>query len=260
MTVRHAHHRKFDPDRRRHVVMVLDLGVGQSGALDRRPHHRLGAAIQLARVLEAVEFLHDGGFGGKVHRGVAVGEITGDAEAQELVALQVDEFACIFTAGRAELFFRDLVLAAALLAVFFLDLPFDGQAVAVPARHVVDVIAHQETRTDHEVLQRLVQGVTDVDVTVGIGRAVVQHIQRSLFGLTLGAQGAVQVAPFFEDFRLLLRQAAAHRKIGFRQEDGVAVIAARRSGVVGVGHGLSFSSMRTAPPQGMRMMWQSSVK
>ena len=29
------------------VVVVLDLGVGQRGALHRAPHHRLGAAVEL---------------------------------------------------------------------------------------------------------------------------------------------------------------------------------------------------------------------
>ncbi len=227
--------------------MILDLGVGQGRALDRRPHHRLGAAIQLARVLELVEFRDDGRLGREVHGGVAVGEVAGDAQTQELVALQVDVLAGVFAAGGAELFLRDLVLAAPLGAELLLDLPLDRQAVAIPAGDVVDVIAQQEARTDHEVLQRLVQGVADVDVAIGVGRAVVQHIERRLLGLTHSAQVAVQVAPLGQDFRLLLRQPAPHGEGGLGQEDGVAIVAARcvGSGVVGgVGHGVIFVFVR----------------
>ena len=148
-----------------------------------------------------MEFRDDGRLGREVHGGVAVGEVAGDAQTQELVALQVDVLAGVFAAGGAELFLRHLVLAAALGAELLLDLPLDRQAVAVPARHIVDVIAQQEARADHEVLQRLVQGVADVDVAVGVGRAVVQHIERRLLRLTQGAQLAVQIPPLRQDLR-----------------------------------------------------------
>ncbi len=40
--------RELHPDRRTDVVVILDLGFGQGGPLNRRPHHRLGAAVELA--------------------------------------------------------------------------------------------------------------------------------------------------------------------------------------------------------------------
>src|SRR5690606_443252 len=54
------------------------------------------------------------------------------------------------------------------------DLVLDGQAVAVPARNVDGVHAFELARLDDHVLEDLVDGVPDVDVAVGIGRAVVQ--------------------------------------------------------------------------------------
>ncbi|MNS72395.1 hypothetical protein D3C72_1058060 [compost metagenome] len=243
VAVGRADHRELDPDRGRDVVVILDLGIGQGRALDRRPHDGLGAAIQLARVLELVELGDDGRLGREVHGGVAVVEVAGDAQALELIALHVDPAGGVFTAGLAELRLGHLVLAAALGAELLLDLPLDRQAVAVPAGDVVDVIAQQEARTDHEVLQRLVQGVADVDVAVGVGRAVVQDVERRLLGLTRGAQVAVEVAPGGDDLRLLLRQPAPHGEGRLGQEDGVAIVAAScvGSGVVGgVGHGVIF--------------------
>ncbi len=56
----------------------------------------------------------------------------------------------------------------------YFDLVLDRQAVAVPARHVGRVEAGQRLRADDDVLEDLVDRVADVDVAVGVGRAVVQ--------------------------------------------------------------------------------------
>ena len=239
MVVRRGHDRELHPDGGRDMVVILDLGVGQGRALDRRPHHGLGAAIQLARVLELVEFRDDGRLGGEVHGGVAPVPVAGDAQPLELIPLHVDPAGGVFAARGAELGLGHLVLAAAPGAELLLDFPLDRQAVAVPAGDVVDVMAHQEPAADHEVLQRLVQRVADVDVAVRIGRTVVQHIQRGLLRLTRGAQTGVEVAPGLDDLRLLLRQAAAHGEGRFRQEDGLAVVAAGGGGVGLGGHEVS---------------------
>ncbi len=111
--------------------------------------------------------------------------------------------------------------------------------MAVPAGDVVDVIAEQEAAADDEILQRLVEGVADVDVAVGVGRAVVQDVEGRALGLTLFAQGGIEVAPLLDDRRFLLRQAAAHGEGRLGQEDGFAIVAAG-GGVAGVSHEVSF--------------------
>ena len=63
-----------------------------------------------------------------------------------------------------------------------------------------------------------------MDVAVGVGRAVMQHE----FGAALGAlaQLAVEVdlVPVFQDFRLELGQAGAHREFRLRQEQGFGIV------------------------------------
>jgi hypothetical protein len=61
---------------------------------------------------------------------------------------------------------------------WLLDLVLDRQAVAVPARHVGRVEAGQRLGTDDDVLEDLVHRVADVDVAIGVRRAVVQHEAR----------------------------------------------------------------------------------
>ena len=68
----------------------------------------------------------------------------------------------------------------------------------------------------------LVERMADVDVAIGVGRAVVED---ELLAPGAGlAQLAVEVLllPAGEDRRLLLRQAGLHREVGLRQEDGAS--------------------------------------
>jgi hypothetical protein len=50
----------------------------------------------------------------------------------------------------------------------------DRQAVAIPARHERHIEPRHQLRADDQVLEHLVQQVAEVDVAVGIGRAVVE--------------------------------------------------------------------------------------
>ena len=110
---------------------------------------------------------------------------------------------------------------------------FDRQAVAVPAWHVDRVHALELARLDDHVLQNFVDGVADVDVAVGIGRAVVQHKA----GRT--AAGSAQLFvnalffPFLHPARLALGQVAAHGEGGIGQIQGAAVV-----GSGGFSHGV----------------------
>jgi hypothetical protein len=215
---RHIHLRRND-------VLVFDLGLGQRGLLDRTPHHRLGAAIELAAFGKAQQLAHDGGLGLEVHREIRIVPIAVDAEALELFALGIDPLLRIGAAFGAEFPGRDLVLVELLLAVLLLDLPLDRQAVAVPPGHVWRVLAHQALGADHHVLEDVVERVADVDIAVGIGRAVVED---ELLGASAGlAQLLVEafVLPARQDAGFLLGKAGLHGKIGLREEDSVSVVA-----------------------------------
>ena len=73
----------------------------------------------------------------------------------------------------------------------FFDLPLDGQAVAIPARHIIRVLAHHLLGADHRVLEDLVEPRADMDVAVRIGRPIVED--ELLAALSGFAQQLVQV-------------------------------------------------------------------
>jgi hypothetical protein len=107
--------------------------------------------------------------------------ITENTQPLELGALHADPVFGELAAFVAEGDDGHLILVLAGGAVLFLDFPFDGQAVAVPAGHVVGVLAQHLLRAVDDVLEDLVERVADVQVAVGVGRAVVQHEARPAF-------------------------------------------------------------------------------
>ena len=214
------------------MVFVFDLGLGERRLLDDAPHHRLRAAIEQPARDEFEDFPGDLRFGGIAHRRVGMIPIADDAEPLEFLPLHREPMLGVGAAFLAEgddgLRIREVGLHLALASVeFFLDLPFDRQAVTVPAGHVVGFPARHLMRADDNVLQRLVERGADVDVAVGVRRAVVQHEFRP--ALAALAQRAIEILarPARQNLRLLLRQTAPHGKIGLRQIEGARIVEGR---------------------------------
>ncbi len=181
---RRIHHGETHVDGGRGLVHVFDLGLGQRRTAVAAPVHRLVAAHHVAVGNDAPERADDAGLEGKIHREIGMAPVADHAETNEILALPVHLHARVFTAGLAE--FRRLDLDAG-LADFFLDGMLDRQAVTIPARHVGRVEPAQGPGLDDDVLENLVDRVADVDVAVGIGRAVVQDIFRTVASLLRAA-------------------------------------------------------------------------
>jgi hypothetical protein len=123
---------------------------------------------------------------------------------------------------------RHLVLVLAGGAVLLLDLPFDRQAMAVPAGNVMGVLAHHLLRAVDDVLEDLVQRVADMQMAVRIGRAVMQDKLFESPGLLAQLPLETDLLPSLQQQGFLLRQTGFHRKVGLRQADGILVIDAHR--------------------------------
>ena len=66
------------------MVLILDLGLGKRGLLDRRPHNRLGTTIEAAVHQDAAKLAGDRRLGVIGHGGVRVMPIAKDAQPLEL--------------------------------------------------------------------------------------------------------------------------------------------------------------------------------
>ena len=215
--------REWHPDRVRLVVVILDLGLGQRGLFNRRPHHGLRALIQRAVHQELHEFLGDHAFGVEIHRQIGIVPLAGDAQTFELVALDVDPALGELAAFLTEVDNVHVILVLALLAVLFLDLPFDGQTVAVPAGNIACIVAHHLVRAHDHVLDGLVQRVADMQVAVRIGGAIMQDEGLAVASCLAQAIIDADLFPPGQPFGLALGQASAHRKIGYGEGQRVFI-------------------------------------
>ncbi len=206
------------------MVAVLDLGLGERGLLHDRPHHRLLAAVQLAGQQELAELAIDPGLGLMRHGGVGMVPVPDHAEALELAALDVDPVLGELAALASELGDRHRILVLAGLAIALLDLPFDRQAVAVPAWDVDGVLAqHLLAAVDH-VLQDLVEGGAHVQVAVGVRRPVVEDELRAPRRRVAQPTIDVETLPPLQELGFARRQIGAHRKRRLGQEYCGAIV------------------------------------
>ena len=228
-------HRKLDPDGIAFHVVIFDFGFRQRRTLHHAPHDGLGATVQLAGHGEFHQFPGNGRLGIIGHGGIGIVPVPGDAEPLELPALHVQPVLGKGAAFLAELVDGHLVLVPALCAVLLLDLPFDGQAVAVPARHINGIISQHLHGSGDQILEYLVQGVADVNIAVGVRGTIMQDIFFPPFGQFAQPHEHAHVFPLFQPAGLAFGQSGPHGKVGFWQKQGTGVIACPGVGI-GIGH------------------------
>ena len=210
--------RELHVDRRRGVVLVLDLGLGERRAAVDAPVDRLLAFVDQALLDEPAERARDRRLILEVHRQVRIVPRAEDAEALELLAHRADEALGVRAARAAEVGDRHLALLRAELAI---DLQLDRQPVTVVADDVRRVEPGHRPRFDDELLEDLVERRAHVDVAVGVRRAVVQHELRRAGPARANLPVEVHRGPPGERLGLARRQVRLHREVGARQVDGV---------------------------------------
>ena len=210
--------RELDVDGGGVVVLVLHLGFGQRGAAAGAPVHRLLALVQVPLVGELGQLPGDGGLVLVGHGEVRLVPAAEDAQALELLALDVHMLLRVVAALEAE---GQLVhLPGALLTQVAHHLQLDGQAVAVPARHIHRPAAAHGLVTHHDVLEHLVQDVPVVDVAVGVRGAVMEYKGGPLLARVFDLAVDVLFLPPLEHLGLALGHLAAHGERGLGEVQG----------------------------------------
>jgi hypothetical protein len=211
-------HFESNIDRRRALVFVFDFGFGQCRATVETPVDRLEALVEVAFFKNRAERADFVGLGLEVHRQVGIVPLAENAEADEVLLLTRDLLGGKSAAKRTHLVGRHV------FAVQQFDLMLDRQAVAIPAGNVGGVETGQGLGADDDVLEDLVDRMADVNVAVGVGRAIVQdETWPSLRGR---ADALVELAllPGGDPLWLAAGEIATHRKRRVGQVEGFLVV------------------------------------
>ena len=206
----------------RGFILVFNFGFCQCGLTNHTPVNRLESTHQVALGHDLAQRPHDARFYFRVHGQVGLVPLAHYAQTDEVGFLAFDLLGGVITAGLAEGFVVHLHTG---FADFLLYLVLDRQAVAIPAGHVGCVKAHKAAGFHDHVFQDLVDRMPDVNAAVGVGRAIVQDELFPAFALLAQVAVYVQILPVLEHVRLALGQVTAHGKRGFRQIQGMLVVA-----------------------------------
>ena len=214
-------HGELDEDGGTGVVGILNLGLGQGGLVKGAPVHRLHALVDEALLRHLAEDLDLLGLKLGQQGDIGVLPLPQHAQALELAGHLLDVALGVLPALGAELGGGHLV---PLYLLVLQNGGLDGQAVGVPAGYIGGAPAGHVAVLDDHILEDLVQGGADVDVAVGVGRAVVEDKG----GLALVALHhlvvEVVVIHLLEHLRLPLGQARPHGEVGLGQVDGLVVV------------------------------------
>src|SRR5262245_4610760 len=170
------HHRRRDQrkphiNRGRSVIFVFNFRLGKSGLIRCTPEYRLQSLIDASPLHKFPELSDDRGLISGIHREIRMLPIAQDPEPLKLFTLNREKLLRIFPAesadGRSiERFF--------FVTEFFKDLMFDRQTMAIPPWHKRYLVACHRFRFNDDVLENLVQRVTDMNAAIGVRRPIVQ--------------------------------------------------------------------------------------
>ena len=192
-------------NRRRYFVFVFHFRFRQRRAAVQAELNRFRATVEIARFVDFAEHTHGIRLGFEIHGQVGVVPVAQHAQTDEVFFLAGNLFGGIFSAQFAETRFGHV------FAVQLFHHHFDGQAVAVPTRHIRRVETGLGFAADNDVFEDFVD-------------AVVQDEFRTAFGDFAQFLIAFVLVPAFQPRRLALGEVAAHRKRAFEQVYGFAVI------------------------------------
>ena len=202
------------------VISIFHLSFCQSGLAGGAPVDGLEPLVDIAFFCHRAEYLDLLGFKFRLQGDVGMLPIANAPQAAELFPLTVEEIQGKVPALVPEFWHGHGVALDALL----LNGGLDGHTVGVPARNIRRIVASHILVADDHILEDLIHGGANVNIPVGIGRAIVED-KRSLI-LVPFHHLTVQILAihFFQHPRFPLCQLGTHREVGLGQIDGLVII------------------------------------
>ena len=201
-------------------IRIFNLGFCQSSFAMRAPINRLQAFINIAFLGHFGKSADLRSFKIGIQSDIGMIPIAGHAQTTELFLLRFHIAQCKLFAAVAE---HQLIGIATIQAQSIDRLGFNRQTMGIPAGHVRRVItAHRFIFNDH-ILEHFIQSMAQMNIAVGIRRPVMEDEFWLAGVLFQNAAVNAHFIPLLQNSRFLLRQVAAHFKIGLRQIQSCAV-------------------------------------
>ena len=188
------------------LVLIFHFGFSECGSAIEAPVHGLESAVDESLLKNAAECTDFIGLIAVVHGEVRIVPITQYTQANKIFFLSLYLLGCVGTR------FGQYIGGGQIFSKLLFDLNFDRHTVAIPAGYVLRVKAFQLTCLDDHVLEDFVHRMTDVNIAVGIGRAVMQDKLGSARRGFADALIQFFLLPLRDPLRLALGKITPHRE------------------------------------------------
>ena len=203
------------------ILGILDLRLGQRGAIFGAPVYSLHALVDIALLGHLTKDLHLAGLKLRAQSQVGVVEVALHTQTFELFVHHINVLGGKLAADAAQF---QLGNAGLFVPQGAQCLELDGQTMGIIAGHIGGAVALHVLATDDDILDNLIQSSAHMDAAVGIRRAVMQDEA----GMTLIVADHLLVdmvlLPVFQHFGFLFGQAGPHFEGGRHLMNGVVVI------------------------------------
>mmetsp|Transcript_46626 Transcript_46626/g.97979 ORF Transcript_46626/g.97979 Transcript_46626/m.97979 type:complete len:293 (+) Transcript_46626:2230-3108(+) len=222
--LRRTHHIQRHVNRFTNVSLgIFQLGLRQRRTTRWTPVHRLPPAENVSLFVHFAKHTNLRRLVLRKQRQVGVGKVANDTVSLERGALLLHRLLGECGGPLAE---GDGSQGLTLLRFHRLQhLQLDGEPVTIPSRHVVHLLPFQNLMPIDEILEKLVQRVSDVQVAVGVRRSVVEDEPLGAAGFGIGREFGVEVrrGPVRLQFRFALDGIGTLREVGFGEKDGFGI-------------------------------------
>ncbi len=194
--------RNIDGGRR--SFLILHFCFRQCGAAIHTPVNRFRTLIQEAGIINFSKLTDDVGFKREIHGAVRVAPISQHAQSDEILLLTFDLLVRI----GATQFAKPLGIEILSMSLFHLQL--NRQPMAVPARNVGCIEARQRLRFNNNILKNLVYRMANVNVAVGVWRAIMKDELWPSYAYLPNSPVALVLLPGFYPTGFALGQVPSH--------------------------------------------------
>ena len=183
--------REFYINGRRFSVLIFDFRFCQRRFTVRAPVNRFLALVNIAFIGHFTENFNLPCFQMGIESDITVFKIADNTHADKIGFLDFNPFLCIRKALAAEFQRRHI---GPVLSRIFQHRILNRQPVGIPAGHIIDLISCHMAVTDDNILQRLIQSVTDMNLPVCIRRPVMKNELFRSFIFSLCNSFFIQIA------------------------------------------------------------------
>ena len=148
--------RKFYIDRRRRVLAVLNLGLGERRLVVDAPINGTQALVNVTAFEKLAEKTRGRRFVFRRHREIRVFPLAQNPQPLKIARLVVHRRCRVFATDPAKRRDRDIVFVLPFFGQFLFDDGLDRQTVTVIPRHIRRVVAHHRTGFYDEIFEYLI--------------------------------------------------------------------------------------------------------